>query len=218
MIVRTSLAAGLAALAFLALVSESPAKPPARPAPGGRVILGPGGFGGPGGRVVPMTTPTRTFAKTTLTTTTFARTPMPFKPGFVKPPLGKGNVTVKTAVYAGQFGVRTKGGFVAFKGKGHGHWSRKWYNARLRCWHWFCPSTGGWYYWCGGHGAYLPLRYLPVCAPTMMPLGAAAGELPPGAENVPEASADEVPAKSDNAAKNANAGKDETPLDVPEPE
>src|SRR5262245_23699944 len=115
MIMRSSLAAGLAALAVLFVASEAPAKPAGRVAAPGRGIGGgPGGgprviggghaIGGP--RVVhPTIAKTVITTKAVVTTTGLAKS-LPMKPAFIKAPQSLGGKTVKTVLYAKSFGIK----------------------------------------------------------------------------------------------------------------
>jgi hypothetical protein len=123
-------------------------------------------------------------SKTLVATKTLA-----LKPAVVK---GLGGKAIKTSLYASKFGFKTKGGFVAYRGLKHGHWTRKWFCGARRCWMWYCPSACCWYYWSGASGCYMPINYLPDYPPTVVN-GGVEPVLPPGAENVPAATGDEVP-------------------------
>jgi hypothetical protein len=88
--------------------------------------------------------------------------------------------------------VRLKNGRYAYKGLHHRHWTRKFFSPRWRCWLWFCPCTEVWYYWCGSRGYFLEVRYLVVSAPSTMDPDSTI-EQPPEADQVPEATQEEVP-------------------------
>lgn len=167
----------------------------------------------------------KTTAKYT-TTTNGLRAGVTFKaPGVVRGPRYSTVARVNTAAYASRFGVRLKSGYFAYKGIGHRHWARKFYSARWRTWCWYDPCTLGWYYWCGPRGMYLPCRYLPVAAPTV---------IDPGSEVVPPEVTPEVPVDGATSAATIDpgaearanvppdsaevekAGPDEVP-DLPEP-
>jgi len=112
------------------------------------------------------------------------------QPEFVKGPNG---VQLRTANYAGTYGVKTKGGTLLYKGKDHRQWTRKHYSQAWKCWCWYDPSTGGWYYWSGANGYYQPVSCLTTSAPTPMDQDAAADDLPPDGGDVPVARDDETP-------------------------
>jgi len=88
--------------------------------------------------------------------------------------------------------VKTKPGYVAYKGIGHGQWPKKSYSSKWRCRVWYCASACGWYYRCGAKGYYLPVRYITVAAPTTTEQAVEAGseeagQLPPWHGEVAEA-------------------------------
>jgi hypothetical protein len=238
MFVRNCLAAGVAALSLLIVPSYAAAKPgrsfaPARSpgiASGARFMPGPARtivaskpFVAPktivgaktiAGSKTIVGSKTVVGAKTVVGSKTIAGSKtlvaskkLALKPAFLK----VGGKSLKTSLYASKFGFKTKGGFVAYKGLKHCHWSRKWFCGAYGCWTWYCPSACCWYYWSADYCCYLPLRYMPVCAPGIAVDGVTP-ELPPGADNVPVATGDEVPAVP------ANGGNVETPVNVPEPE
>ncbi len=111
------------------------------------------------------------------------------RPGAVKAP-GRGYVARKA--YAKSFGTRLKSGYVAYRGLKHRHWSGRCYSRAWGCWLWLDPCTGGWYYWCGGRGYFLPVRYLSTCEPTTTEEDATEN-LPPESQDVPVSSIEEVP-------------------------
>src|SRR5262245_19318624 len=187
MSVRTCLAAGVTALAMLFAPANVSAKPGGRAGPPGRRPAGrPGGttIVAPKVPVAPKTVvaPKAPGAPKTIVGSRPLAAPkqLALKPAY----LTVGGKSIATGLYASKFGFKTKGGLVAYKGLKHGHWTRKWFDARSRCWLWYCPSACGWYYWCGARGCYLPVRCLPDHPPTVVSDGAEP-ELPPGAGGVP---------------------------------
>jgi hypothetical protein len=44
-----------------------------------------------------------------------------------------------------------------YRGRNHHHWSHRHYNRGHRCNFYYCPSVGGWYYWCRARDSYLPV-------------------------------------------------------------
>jgi len=89
-------------------------------------------------------------------------------------------------------GLKTKAGHVVYKGYGHRHWTRRHYSRAWRCWCWYCPSTDGWYYWCGSR-YYLPVQFLVTIAPKEVAIDADPCDLPPDGIEVPEAGGTEIP-------------------------
>lgn len=118
---------------------------------------------------------------------------LPKVPATVKVPLHAGH-SGRIAVhhYASVHGAKFKGG-VFYRGRGHGHWTRRCYSPNHRCWCWFCPSTSVWYYWCGARGCYLPVTCLTIAPPTIESADLSEAEVPPEGQSVPEVGPDDLP-------------------------
>jgi hypothetical protein len=99
---------------------------------------------------------------------------------------------VKVSHYARTFGTRFQHG-TYYRGAQHKHWGMRAYNYGWRTWLFFDPSAGGWYYWCGGRTAFLPVVCLVIAPPTPMPESGSGGELSGEVDELPEASGSELP-------------------------
>lgn len=119
---------------------------------------------------------------------------------YVKGPGNKGSVSLNQ--YASTYGVKFKGGFY-YKGKSHQHWAYRCYSKPYRCWCWYCPSTCGWYYWCGTRDSYLPVSYIQVAPP------AKAESQQPGEADLPP---------EGDKVQDLTPGKQQLPQDTEEPE
>jgi hypothetical protein len=110
-------------------------------------------------------------------------------PSTVKAPGKNSTGFVSTKQYAANFGVKFKRG-TFYRGLNHRHWSARHFNPRWRTWFWYCPSTCGWYYWCGDKSCYLPCNMISSYPPEQ---GEEEDTTPPDGDEVPRISDNEAP-------------------------
>lgn len=83
-----------------------------------------------------------------------------------------------------------------YRGRHHGHWTKRCFHKTWGCWMFYCPSACGWFYWHSAQACYYPISYI-VVSPPVAQLSAEAAEtvVPPAAINSPVATGEipEVP-------------------------
>jgi hypothetical protein len=74
-------------------------------------------------------------------------------------------------------GSRMKNGSYYYKGKNHSHWTHRYWWGKYGCYAYYCPSTGGWYYWYAPDDCYYPVSYIATATPVAVvpPAGVTGG-------------------------------------------